>query len=159
MNAGDILNYGHQTVLKAIDGIPYEAWETSGVVGIWTLKDVVGHLASFEQVLTEILTSLKDTSVGTPTLEQFINHPDFNNSQVALRKGHTPAQVQAEYQDWHQQVRSLVAGLPEARFKEVGIVPWYGAEYDLEDFLVYTYYGHKREHSAQIAMYKKRLAQ
>ena len=27
---------------------------------------------------------------------------------------------------------------PEPTFKQVGILPWYGAEFDLEDFLVYT---------------------
>jgi Mycothiol maleylpyruvate isomerase N-terminal domain len=157
MNAQDILNYGHQTVLKAIDGIGHEAWETTGVVGIWTLKDVMAHLASFEQVLAEILSSLQDKAASTATLEQFINHPDFNNSQVALRKGQTPDQVYAEYQNWYQQVRDWVERTPEPTFKQVGILPWYGAEFDLEDFLVYTYYGHKREHSAQIALYKKRL--
>jgi hypothetical protein len=118
----------------------------------------MAHLASFEQVLAELLTSLEDASASTPTLELFIsNTPEFNNPQVALRKDHAPAQVLAEYQDWHQQVRELVRKLPAEKFKEVGILPWYGAEYDLEDFLIYTYYGHKREHSAQIALYKKRL--
>ena len=159
MNAGDILNYGHKTVLKATDGIPYEAWETSGVVGFWTLKDVIAHLASLEQVLLEILTSLQDETktADTSTLEQFINHPDFNNSQVALRKNQTPSQVNEEYQIWHQRVQEMVELTPQPIFKQVGILPWYGAEFDLEDFLVYTYYGHKREHSAQIALYKKRL--
>jgi hypothetical protein len=27
----------------------------------------------------------------------------------------------------------------------------------LEDYIVYTFYSHKREHAAQIALYKKRL--
>jgi hypothetical protein len=158
MNAGDILNYGHQTVLKAIDGIPYEAWETSGVVGVWTLKDVVAHLASFEQVLVEVLTSLQDQSFETPTLNQYLSD-GFNDKQVALRRHKTSPEVMSEYQDWHNQVKGLVQGLPEPSFKQAGLLPWYGEEYDLEDFLVYTYYGHKREHSAQIALYRKRLAQ
>ena len=32
------------------------------------------------------------------------------------------------------------------------------SEYSLEDFIVYTFYGHKREHSAQIAAFRDRLA-
>jgi hypothetical protein len=129
------------------------------VVGIWSLKDVVAHLASFEEVLAEILASLRDASTSTPTLEQFIHNPDFNNTQVAQREHKTPAGILAQYQDWHRQGLEQIAQLPEAKLKERGLLPWYGAEYDLEDFLVYSYYGHKREHSAQIALYKKRLAQ
>ena len=35
--------------------------------------------------------------------------------------------------------------------------PWYGKEYALDDFIVYTFYGHKREHSAQIAAFRDLL--
>ena len=39
-------------------------------------------------------------------------------------------------------------------FRQSGTLPWYGMEYALDDFLVYIYYGHKREHSAQIAAFR-----
>ena len=41
--------------------------------------------------------------------------------------------------------------------RQAGLIDWYGAEYDLEDFLIYSYYGHKREHSAQIEVFKDLL--
>ena len=41
--------------------------------------------------------------------------------------------------------------------REVGTLPWDGEDYALDDFLVYGYYGHKREHSAQIAAFRDRL--
>ena len=43
------------------------------------------------------------------------------------------------------------------QFRENGTLPWYGAEYSLDDFIVYTYYGHKREHAAQIAAFRDHL--
>jgi hypothetical protein len=39
-----------------------------------------------------------------------------------------------------------------------GTLPWYGPEYALDDFIVYSYYGHKREHSAQINVFRDQLA-
>jgi hypothetical protein len=36
----------------------------------------------------------------------------------------------------------------------VGLLAWYGAEYDLEDVVAYSQYGHKREHGAQVNVYK-----
>ena len=58
MNPLDVLKYGHRTVLKTLDGLPEADWQTPGVVGDWSVKDVVAHLASHEQVLVEILQSL-----------------------------------------------------------------------------------------------------
>jgi hypothetical protein len=97
-----------------------------------------------------------DPAQPTPTLELFVGHEKFNDEQVALRKDKTPAEALAEYEHWHAQAMALAQRVPPELYRKPGVLPWYGAEYDLEDFLVYTYYGHKREHSAQIALFKKR---
>ncbi|MGQ9887993.1 MAG: maleylpyruvate isomerase N-terminal domain-containing protein [Aggregatilineales bacterium] len=49
VNANDILKYGHLTVLQAVDGLPPADWETPGVCGVWSVKDIVAHLASYER--------------------------------------------------------------------------------------------------------------
>ena len=51
----------------------------------------------------------------------------------------------------------LIVRIPVETRHTNGVLPWYGAEYDLEDFIAYMYYGHKREHSAQIAVFKDKL--
>jgi hypothetical protein len=38
MNAGDILKYGHEAVLQAIDGLSESEWRTTGVCGAWSAK-------------------------------------------------------------------------------------------------------------------------
>lgn len=38
--------------------------------------------------------------------------------------------------------------------REPGRLPWYGMEYALDDYLVYQFYGHKREHAAQIQAFR-----
>lgn len=156
MNALDVLKYGHGTVLKAIDGLPEEAWRETGVVGVWSTKDVIAHLASFEQTLSEVLGNVLDLGEPTPTLDRFRAGGSFNDEQVALRREKKPAEVLAEYESWHDRVMDLAQRIDPETFNREGMLPWYGAEYDLEDFIVYTFYGHKREHSAQIALFKKR---
>lgn len=54
---------------------------------------------------------------------------------------------------------ALVAQIPAETARLTGTLPWYGAEYALDDFVVYTFYGHKREHSAQIAVFRDRSGQ
>jgi hypothetical protein len=50
-----------------------------------------------------------------------------------------------------------VTQIPADTWVKEGILKWYGAEYDLEDFIVYTFYGHKREHCGQIATFSDRF--
>jgi len=44
MNLSDILKYGHQTVLRTVDGLPDKEWERGGVCGVWSVKDIIAHL-------------------------------------------------------------------------------------------------------------------
>lgn len=156
MNIADILKYGHQTVLDTVDGLPETQWEKSGVCGEWSVKDIIAHLASFEHILTDVLSGFLGGG-PTPYLERWSNEK-FNDDEVAQRRTRTPAQVLAEYNDTHARNMSMVAKIPAEKCREPGTLPWYGAEYSLDDFVVYTYYGHKREHCAQIKLYRKKLS-
>ncbi|HEU5099065.1 MAG TPA: DinB family protein [Roseiflexaceae bacterium] len=167
MNASDILKYGHRTVLGAIDGLPEHEWQTGGVCGVWSVRDIIAHLASYEQVLAEVLESFQPGTVmpsqstgtsATPLLDAFIE-PDgrFNDAQVALRSGRSHANVLAEYVGAYEWVAELATQISAETFRRVGTLPWYGMEYALDDFLVYAFYGHKREHCAQIAVFRDRV--
>jgi hypothetical protein len=158
MNARDVLKYGHRWVHKHLDGLTDEEWETPGVCGWWSVREIMAHLASYEQVLVDVLNSFITSQVG-PTLEQFktMNGDSFNEVQVGQRKDKSPRQVLEEYDRLHNEVRQLMPKIPAAVLRQAGTLPWYGTEYDLEDFIVYAFYGHKREHCAQIAVYRDML--
>jgi hypothetical protein len=157
MNALDVLKYGHQTVLRTIDGVPKTEWETPGVCGRWSTREIIAHLASYEHVLVEVLnTFLGDEP--TPYLDQFRASQGFNDAQVALRKDNSVAQVLAEYEEVHARTMALVVQIPEETRRRPGTLPWYGMEYALDDLIVYQYYGHKREHMAQINVFRDRFS-
>ena len=157
MNASDILKYGQGTVLQAIEGLPESAWETPGACGVWSVKDIIAHLASYEHVLVDVLSTYV-SSGSTPYLNKYTDPgSNFNDTEVAARKGKTASEVLGELNDTHAQVMSLAARIPEETFRQTGTLPWYGMEYALDDFIVYTQYGHKREHSAQIATFRDHL--
>ncbi len=157
MNATDILKYGQNTALQAIDGLPETAWETPGACGVWSVKDIIAHLASYEDVLVDILSGF----VGrhpTPYLDKFTGlGGQFNDTEVERRKARTVREVLDEFNDAHAQVMSLAERIRPEVFRHTGTLPWYGMDYSLDDVLVYMYYGHKREHSAQIAAFRDRL--
>ena len=157
MNTSYVLKYGHQTVLQTLDGLPESEWGTGGVCGVWSVKDVVAHLASYEEVLVEILTSLSSGG-PTPLLDQFNDRGrDFNAIQIPLRQGKTPAEVLAGYSHAHDRVMELTSKIPADTPRRPGTIPWYGMEYALDDFIVYANYWHKREHASQIAVYRDHI--
>ena len=158
MNAVDILKYGQLTLLQTIDGFPESAWETPGACGVWSVKNIIAHLASYEHVLVDVLTTFLGDGATTPYLARFTEPGgQFNDAEVGQRKERTLKEVLGELNDTHAQAMSLVAQIPPETLRRTGTLPWYGMDYALDDFIVYTNYGHKREHSAQIAAFRDRL--
>jgi hypothetical protein len=156
MNADDVFRYGHLTVLGVIDGLPSDEWETPGVCGSWSSKDVIAHLASYELATGDAFAGILGEDPG-PTLGLMLSRGgEFNDSQVEERRGQSPEETVAEYTAAYERAAALLARIPIAQRRQTGLLPWYGAEYDLEDLIAYMSYGHKREHSAQIAHFRSR---
>lgn len=158
MNPSDILKYGQRTMRASLDNVPMDKWDEGGVCGVWSVKNIIAHLISYENWLIETLNYVQHQS-DQPLLAYLrkAGHDGFNAQQVSQRESLTPAQILAEFDASYQQVAEIAAQLPADLWSKVGTLPWYGAEYSLDDFVVYTFYGHKREHSAQVDVFKDRL--
>ena len=157
MNALDIMKYGNLTLLGTIADLPEDKWMVDGVCGWWSVRHIIAHLASYECVLEEVLTGYLDSNVPHPNLDEYKSGADFNDNQVNRREGYSPKQALDEYNETHQRVMQLAKRIPRETYEKVGTLPWYGEEYALDDYIVYAYYGHKREHSAQINVFKDTL--
>jgi hypothetical protein len=157
VNASDILKYGDSFFKATLEGVPESEWETPNVCGVWSVKDIVAHLASFEVLLNEILQDfIEPGSVATPLRDLIMrDHGLFNDQEVGKRQGMTMQQLLAEYEAGHQKNMELIQRVPHERLIDSNAIPWYyGGGYSMDDYLVYTYYGHKREHGAQIDVFK-----
>jgi uncharacterized damage-inducible protein DinB len=156
MNASDVMKYGHEMVLQAVDGLPEAEWRAPGVCGVWSAKDVMAHLAAVELLILDALTT--QTGGGpTPYLDAFkTKDPGLNDKEVARRRDWSAEKVVAEYTDAATRAMGLAARITPETFRRTGTLPWWGEEYSLDDFLVYFSYGHKSEHCAQIAVLRDR---
>ncbi len=157
MNPADVLKYGHTFVTRTLDGLPYSEWETGGVCGVWSVKDIIGHLAFYEHLLTEVLSPFANLNIEAKLLPQMAS-PTINDLQASLRKSLTAQQVFAEYGNtFTYNFEQIVPKVPKDIWSRVGTLPWYGAEYSLDDYIVYSFYGHKREHCGEINVFKDKL--
>lgn len=159
MNMIDVMRSGHQMVMTTVDGLEPARWEVPFyVVGVWTTKHIVAHLASFEAVLIDVLTAIHDDDANTPVLDEILAGPaQFNDAHVAIREHLTPDDVLRQYESNFEEALELARALPEDVRTRNELLEWYGSDYDLEDLIAYMYYGHKREHSAQIKLFRKTL--
>ena len=147
MNPVDVLRYGQATIDELIDRLEPDDWSAIAL-GVWTAKDLVGHLGAFEVRFAEILTLF----LGEEPATNLRASPPatFNDDQAAIRHDWSVEAVVRELREAYASVMTLAPRIPAERWREVGTIPWYGPDYALDDFLVYTQYGHKREHGPQI---------
>lgn len=158
MNLDDVLKYGHATVLSTVDGLTDAQCDVSGVCGIWSVRQIIAHLASHELLMIDALSSLLDANTPTPALDAFgVQKLAFNDIEVEKRQDNTYAEIVDEYKANAARVKELAARIPLEQRRTAGLFAWYGKEYDLEDLVAYSVYGHKREHCAQINVYRDTL--
>ena len=148
MNTIDVLMYGQRTVERTIARYQPDDWSRIAL-GVWTAKDLLGHLGAFEVRFADILATFVDAPVVSGLLEA--NPQTFNDDQAAVRADWTIEQVTDEFLAAHERVMTHARALPAERWREVGTIPWYGPEYSLDDLVVYQMYGHKREHDPQLS--------
>lgn len=147
MNAVDVLMYGQRTVLATVARYRAEDWDRIAL-GVWTSKDLLGHLGAFEVRFADVLATFVDAPLASDLLTA--DPTTFNDDQAAIRKDWPIEQVTQEFLDAHDRVMRHAEGITPERWREVGTIPWYGAEYSLDDLVVYQMYGHKREHDPQL---------
>lgn len=147
MNAVDVLMYGQRTIMATMDRYALEDWGRIAL-GEWTSKDLLGHLGAFEVRFAEILATFVDAPVETDLMRA--DRATFNDDQAAIRKDWAIKRVIDEFLAAHDRVMAHARSIAPERWREVGTIPWYGAEYSLDDLVVYQMYGHKREHDPQL---------
>jgi hypothetical protein len=158
MNVLDILKYGDRTLLGSVAGLTEEECGVGGVCGYWSVKDIMAHMLSYELFLGEALGDFVDAG-PKPVMQEMSELGDkFNDVFVARYQDKTMAHVVQEYRQAHEHVMKLAAAVDAETYPQNGTIPWYGPEYCLDDFIVYSNYAHKREHSAQVMVYRDKLA-
>ena len=159
MNADDVMNYGHGTLMASLDAVDENLLETGGACGYWSVKNLLAHLTSFEWLIVDTLAQITGEST-TPHLDaMFAQGDDFNDAQVNERADKSYNQQLTEYLTAHAKATALLAEIPLEKRREKGLVAWYGEDYDLEDIIVYMIYAHKREHCGQIDIFKDSVKQ
>ena len=155
MNSLKIISRGHQNVLDAIKDLPEKAWSEGLVTGTWTVKDIINHLAVYEEMQLEALQKVLNPNSPTPLLDHKASAQlaEFNRSQEDKNK--IWQDILERYNSSQAKLEQTVTGIAKELMAEPDTTTWYGEPASLEDVLAYNY-GHKKHHLAQIKLFRQR---
>jgi hypothetical protein len=141
----------HAQLVARLDAIPEEAIGKRPVVEWWTIKDVLGHIALWEQVAIQFIAEYKQTGVPQPLgmdNDEAINA--YNKREATIRRDWSLARVRAEFDAAHRDLIAAIETLSDADLVKQLPAPW-GQGDTLEKLIAINSYQHNPEHIAQIS--------
>jgi len=142
-----ILNTTRKAFLALLPLFPEAEWTTRPVCGVWTMKDLIGHLTDWEIVGVDALRQLNEGR--TPEFDIVIDSFDeFNNPNAAARKDQPWAEVWAEFEAVRQEMMEILADITPQNLARTFQAPWGG---DVPGtFWPLIWAGHELEHAVDV---------
>ena len=130
----------------AFQGLPQNVLLEHGVVGHWSIRDVLTHVATWEEEALKALPVILDGG-PLPRYSNLYGGIDAFNAQAQERKQDLNLEeVFAELEETHQRLLSLLDGVPDAAFAR---------ESRFLRRLRQDTYGHYREHARQVQTWRQ----
>lgn len=139
----------HTQLLTELEKLGEEVICKRPVVGWWTIKDLLGHIALWEQVAIQFITDYQREGVPQPLgIENEEQVNAINKREVAMRRDGSLARVRAEFEATSRDLCAAIASLRDEDLPQPLGGPWQGAT--LEKLIAVNSYEHIPEHLAQI---------
>ncbi len=145
----DAMSDSHTKLLKSIDGLDPTAMQEPGVVGEWSVRDLLAHITRWEAELIRLLFQLKQGQVPDfPTLAE----PDFDKINARFQKeslGRPLELILADFQTVRKQTQRRLDEYTEQELSDPACYPALKGN-ALLGYIVGNTYDHEAEHTAQI---------
>ena len=144
----DLFESLHQeraALLDAIKDLPDDFLERKGVVGEWSIKNLLAHLVSWEQAVTDFLPERVATGVRPAIFALISDDEDgWNAREVAAREHLTPREQLDEFEQSRQALLQVLRGLGEEMLSRDH--PWKEWEGTVAAYVLDSVGGHEDEH-------------
>ncbi len=121
----EVLEDGHSELIEMLEDLPEDMLTRPGVVGDWSIKDILGHLTQWEgQIVTLLFQAQR--GVNPPTTAHFGNEnvDDVNYRWAEAGKERS---LEAVWQDWlnvRKQTIRRVSEMSETDLTDQNRYPW-----------------------------------
>ena len=132
-------------LLAAISGLDEAALDRTGVVGDWSIKNVLAHIAAWEAWVVEALPARMTTNTTPEDFRQRAADEDrFNAEEVAEREELTPDEQLMELERTRAELLAYLRGLDVAALERKH--PWDTWAGTLPEYLLEALRDHEAEH-------------
>ena len=129
-----------QELKSAIAQVPEDSLDERSVGGPWSVKDLIGHVATWEMEALQALRCYLDDDDFDALTAWPEDLDGFNARQVESKRETCLDQLRLELDDTHSRTFELISGLSEADFERSEVS---------ERIRIDTYY-HYEDHAGQI---------
>jgi len=132
-----------EELLAAVALVPIDERASRPVCGIWTLKDVLGHIADWELFGAE---GLRQMAAGqAPQVEHIQDIDSWNRAHAEARHNQPWEVVWSDFQETRQGLLEVLEGMSQAGLSRFYPFPWGpdGTPYQW----VHVYFDHDRTHA------------
>ena len=138
------LNRDWQEFLDSIEGLPDSALSEAGVVGTWSVRDIMGHVTTWEEEALNRLPIVlaHETEPGYSSLGGI---DAFNAQKVTEKRGQALDQVRRDLTATHQVLLSRVIDIPDN-----------AVDVEFERRFGEDTWDHYREHAEQIRAWRSK---
>ncbi|GAB4552425.1 MAG: hypothetical protein OHK0023_20440 [Anaerolineae bacterium] len=141
-------------LVTSIAGLSDDAMLRPGVVGLWSVKDVLAHLTAWESELVTALAML-DKPNHVPHIVQIEDIDEFNQEQYATNAPRPLAIVLEDFHGVHKHLLKEVAALDERTLTDVRKFRWMEGE-PLTYLIMENAVWHEEEHAEEIRLWREK---
>ena len=132
-------------LLGAIDGLDESALDRKSVVGEWSIKNVLAHIAAWEDWVVQVLPVRVATGVTPEDFRQRVEDEDrFNAEEVAEREELTPNEQLMELERTRAELLAYLGSLDAATLARAHL--WDTWQGTLPEYLLESLRDHEAEH-------------
>src|SRR5258708_8404159 len=152
----DEIRRGRADLLDALDGLPDDAMLRAGVVGIWSVKDVLAHLTVWESELITALSQL-DRPTRVPEIVEIEDIDEFNAEQYRTNARRSLPAVLEDFHGVHKHLIQTIEELDDKTINNARRFPWMESE-PIAHPLTENGCCHGQEHPEDIRTAREQLA-
>jgi len=148
------LNASREAMLKTLEGLDDDQMVEPGVIGDWSVKDILVHLSLWEAELVTLLWQARQGRKPTTAQLSPDTVDELNARWYPMHKDRALNQVLEDFHAVRRQTARRVDGFTDKELADPGLFPWLDGE-PLGHWIAEDSYGHEAEHMAQIITWRQ----
>lgn len=159
------MTMAHERSIRAIAGLDEEVLCNEPVTGDWTIKDILGHVVTWNDEFRRAIRIILKREFPQPT-PQGIDFDEWTEQKVAEKRKWSWKYIRAELDRDYSEAIEMIVHLQPDEFRKRGVTPWaYSPPKEMAKFLnrkvesvetlVTYHWRHMNQHSRMVEKWRQ----